>query len=216
MAALPDENRVGNFAYGRYLSCVALAYTLVGLRALADHRTVLGAVVALTTTAQVVVLYAAERLDSAVFIAFDFPEVIFLTRDPDSLELGLATASATALLAVFALVHRPVIALALINLVALVSITLPLRTEQSPDPTLPKGGVLTERSVPWQARAALYHQISWTKIGWYDRSRPIPSDTCTVLVPWPSGTPVERTWPEHPPSWRANPGPTGTAAWTCR
>lgn len=216
MAALPDENRVGNFAYGRYLSCVALAYTLVGLRALTDHRAVLGAVVVLTATAQTVTLYAGERLDSAVFIAFDFPEVIFLTRDPDSLELGLATASATALLAVFALVRRPVLALALINLVALFDITLPLRTEHSPDPTLPKGGVLTERTVPWQARAALYHQISWTKIGWYDRGRPIPPDVCTVLVPRPTGTPAERTWPEHPPSWRATPGPTDTTAWTCR
>ncbi|WP_106396883.1 hypothetical protein [Actinocorallia populi] len=216
MAALPDENRVGNFAYGRYLSCVALAYALVGLRALTDHRAVLGAVVILTATAQTVTLYAGPRLDSAVFIPFDFPEVIFLTRDSDSLELGLATASATALLAVFALVRRPVIVLALVNLVALVSITRPLLVEQRPDPGLPEGGVLTERTVPWQVRAALYHQVSWTKIGWYDRGRRLPSDACTVFVPWPTGTPVERTWPEHPPTWQAAPGPAGTAAWTCR
>ncbi|MGK5558926.1 hypothetical protein ACSNOI_45725, partial [Actinomadura kijaniata] len=31
VAALPDEHRVGNFAYGRYLACVAVVYALVGL-----------------------------------------------------------------------------------------------------------------------------------------------------------------------------------------
>ena len=216
MTALPDENRVGNFAYGRYLSCVALVYALVGLRALADHKAVLGAVVTLTAIAQVVTLYAGPRLDSTVFIPFDFPEIIFLTRDADSLELGLATASATALLAVFALVRRPVVVLALVNLVALVSITAPFRTERPLDANLPEDGVLTERNVPWHVRAALYHHVSWTKIGWYEAGRPVPPGVCAVLVPWPSGTPIEQTWPGHPDSWRSRPSLAGVAAWTCR
>ncbi|MCD0451106.1 hypothetical protein LO762_18155 [Actinocorallia sp. API 0066] len=216
MAALPDENRVGNFAYGRYLACFALVHALVGLRALADRRAVLGAVVGLAVTARVVAGYAGGRLEDAVFIAFDFPEIIFLTGEDDALELGAATASAAALLAVLALVQRRALVLALVNLVALTSVTAPWRAEQVPDAGLPEGGVLTARDVPWQARAALYHRVSWTRIGWYETGDSVHPGVCAVLVPWRPGAPIELTWPGHPVAWRPLPSVPGTVVWTCR
>lgn len=215
-AALPDEDRVGNFAYGRYLSCVAVVYVLIGLRALADRRAVLGAIVALCATAWIVLLHAGERLRTDQFIAFDFPEIIFLTRENASLELGLATATAAALLAVFALVPRPVVVLAIVNAAALLSITSPFYREPVPGIGLPEGGVLTERNVPWRARTALLHEVSWTKVGWYDLGSPVPPGVCAVIVPWPDGASLESTWPDRPASWRGRPGHAGTAAWTCR
>jgi hypothetical protein len=214
MAALPDENRIGNFAYGRYLTCLALVYTLIGLKALTNRRALLAAVLTLVGTAEVVSLYAGTRLTSAVFIAFDFPEIIAMTQNDTGLSLGLASAVALVMLA--ALSIRPLIALALINLVILVVITTPFAPGSSPNrPDLPHAGVVTDRKVPWQVRAALFAPVSWTKIGWYRREDPVPPGVCTVIVPWPAGTPLDTTWPGHPATWTPAPIGDGAAAWKC-
>ncbi|KAB2388866.1 hypothetical protein [Actinomadura montaniterrae] len=84
-AALPDEHRVGNYAYGRYLSCVALVYALAGAAALLQVG--LRRAVGLVAAAAAIVgaaglwvrLYAGERLHTYKFIGFDFPETSFLT-----------------------------------------------------------------------------------------------------------------------------------------
>ncbi|MGR6921604.1 hypothetical protein ACU635_45800 [[Actinomadura] parvosata] len=116
-AALPDEHRVGNFAYGRYLACVAVAWTLAGLltllraRRLAVLRCALAAAGLLAVTGGVTAWYAGDRLHRHAFIAFDFPEVIFLTRTSDALDLVTASLSALALLTCLtagALIRRPV------------------------------------------------------------------------------------------------------------
>jgi hypothetical protein len=214
MAALPDENRVGNFAYGRYLTCVALVYTLIGLKALTNRRAVLAAVLILAGTGEIVELYAGARLHSAVFIPFDFPEIIMMTQDDTGLRLGLASGVALAMLA--ALTIRPMIILPLINLVVLVVITTPFAAGSSPyRPDLPHTGVITDRQVPWQVRAALFVPISWTKIGWYRAGDPVPPGVCTVIVPWPAGTPLDTTWPGHPTAWTPATIGDGAAAWKC-
>ncbi|RKS74754.1 hypothetical protein BZB76_3273 [Actinomadura pelletieri DSM 43383] len=102
--ALPDEHRVGNFAYGRYLSCLALVYTLVGAAALvrSGGRTALTLVAASALAIQVtglwVLLHAGERLRTHKFIGFDFPETMFLTGDRTALHLHEAALAASVLL----------------------------------------------------------------------------------------------------------------------
>ncbi|TDC70026.1 hypothetical protein E1200_06450, partial [Actinomadura sp. GC306] len=103
-AALPDEHRVGNFAYGRYLACLALVYALIGAAALVRSR----ALAAVRLTVAGVFLsagaglwvggHAGERLRTHAFIAFDFPETTFLTGDRTALNLAEATLAASALL----------------------------------------------------------------------------------------------------------------------
>lgn len=92
-AALPDEHRVGNFAYGRYLSCLALVYTLIGAAALvraggeAAARLTVASALGLGCAGVCVAAYAGERLRTHKFIGFDFPEIMFLTGDRAALHL---------------------------------------------------------------------------------------------------------------------------------
>ncbi|NUR91423.1 MAG: hypothetical protein HOY71_45750, partial [Nonomuraea sp.] len=105
-AALPDEHRVGNFAYGRYTACVATAWVIAGLVVLLRRRALLRHTLAATgllaATAATVAWYAGDRLATHVFIAFDFPEVMFLSGARDHLDL--LTTSAAALLLLLAAV----------------------------------------------------------------------------------------------------------------
>ncbi|RFS85524.1 hypothetical protein D0T12_10870 [Actinomadura spongiicola] len=102
--ALPDEHRVGNFAYGRYLSCLALVYTLIGAAALvrSGGQTALtlaaASALAIQVTGLWVVLHAGERLRAHRFIGFDFPETMFLTGDRTALHLHEAALAASVLL----------------------------------------------------------------------------------------------------------------------
>ncbi|MFI6294067.1 hypothetical protein ACIBEJ_20935 [Nonomuraea sp. NPDC050790] len=103
-AALPDEHRVGNYAYGRYLACAAVAWTLVGLAALvrARRRTALAGAAAsaglLAVSGGIAAWYAGDRLTRYHYIAFDFPETAFLSGVRDRLDLVGASAAALLLL----------------------------------------------------------------------------------------------------------------------
>ncbi|MDL4817931.1 hypothetical protein [Actinomadura opuntiae] len=232
-AALPDEHRVGNYAYGRYLSCVALVYALAGgaaliragLRRAAGLVAVAAAVVA--ATGLWVHLYAGERLRTYTFIGFDFPETSFLTGDRGALHLTAASLAALGLLCGFlVLVRLPragVVAaagaLAVTNLAALAFLfgTAPDRVRPaSPLPGAPRGGVLADASVDWTVRTMLVHPVWWTRVGRIDvrRERPAPG-VCTVVVARPNGTSPDATWPAHPAGWRpyASRSPVGWVAW---
>ncbi|MEU1720901.1 hypothetical protein [Nonomuraea sp. NPDC005692] len=221
-AALPDEHRVGNYAYGRYLACVALAWTLAGLLVLARAgrgavvRHVLAAAVLLAATGGVVVRYAGDRLQRYAFIAFDFPEVIFLSRVRDSFDLVAASLAALALLACLAgaalLTARrgwPAVltVLAAVNLVFAAGLAPKSAPAAGPDwlPVLTAPGrVAVDRRVPWNVRAPLAYRVSWTELEHYDRTP--PAGACTAVVPPDSGPP--------PAGWAAT-GAGGTRqGWT--
>ncbi|WP_125618590.1 hypothetical protein [Actinomadura sp. WAC 06369] len=219
-AALPDEHRVGNFAYGRYLACTATVFALVGAATLLRARprraagAAAGAVALLAGTALWVGGYAGERLRTHAFIGFDFPEVMFLTRDRAALDLAEASLAAGALLAalaVLARLRRPAVlaglALAATNLAALVFLFGPAPERVRPAPPLPgpaAGGVAADRSLHWAVTVRLRHPVWWTAVGSFDarRGRPPAPGVCTVVVPMPDGTAPARTWPTRPPGWR--------------
>ncbi|MFI6539653.1 hypothetical protein ACIBHY_44840 [Nonomuraea sp. NPDC050547] len=104
-AALPDEHRVGNYAYGRYLACVAVAWTLVGLAALLRSRrraALAGASAAaglLALSGGLAAWYAGDRLTRYHYIAFDFPETAFLSGVRDRFDPVGASLAALVLLA---------------------------------------------------------------------------------------------------------------------
>ncbi|MFB4264329.1 hypothetical protein [Nonomuraea sp. GTA35] len=262
-AALPDEHRVGNFAYGRYLACVAVVWTLAGMLVLlrarrlpagaarpapdgvgritldgvgrfavggagrfavvrhvvaatglcAVVRHVLAAAGLLAVTGGVTAWYAGDRLHRHAFIAFDFPEVIFLTRVSDSLDLVAASLSALALLACLAgaaLVRRPaMLAAGVLGLiqVAFVAHLAPAPPAPGPDwlpAPSPPGRVAVEAGVKWNVWVPLSYRVWWTDIERF-RGTP-PEGVCTAVVPQAAGPP--------PMGWTATGARHGWATWS--
>ncbi|QKW35071.1 hypothetical protein HUT06_14395 [Actinomadura sp. NAK00032] len=218
-AALPDEHRVGNFAYGRYLSCVALVYALAGAAALlrsgARRALLLAAssVLVLAAAGAWVSVYAGERLRTHAFIAFDFPETTFLTGDRTALHLQEASLAAIGLLCVLAVLSRlgrtPLMAAALAgtSLAALMFAMGPSPERVRPAPPLPgpqAGGVVADVAVHWGVRTKLMHPVWWTRVGRIDirDGRPPAPGVCTVVVSLPDGTSPAASWPGHPAGWR--------------
>ncbi|MEV4113627.1 hypothetical protein [Nonomuraea sp. NPDC049695] len=196
-AALPDEHRVGNYVYGRYLACVAVAWTLAGLvvllkggrLAVVRHAAAAAGLMALTGGAAA--WYAGDRLVRYGFIAFDFPEVIFLTGDRDSLDL--VTASVTALIMLACLIAAAFLTtrrtrLLVVGVLALIDIAFTAGQAPAPPsgadwlPKPPPGRVAVDRRVKWNVWVPLAYRVSWTKIELYG-GRP-PEGACTAVVPY--------------------------------
>ncbi|MFI7124175.1 hypothetical protein ACIBQ1_00685 [Nonomuraea sp. NPDC050153] len=201
-AALPDEHRVGNYVYGRYLACVAVAWTLAGLIVLvkggrlAVVRHALAAAGLMAVTGGVAAWYAGDRLQRYAFIAFDFPEVIFLTGENDALDLVEASLPALVLLACLtgaAFLSGRRTGLLVVGVLALIDIAF--TAGQAPArpsgadwlPTPPPGRVAVDRRVRWNLWVPLAYRVSWTEIEFYD-GRP-PSGACTAVVPYGTAPP---------------------------
>ncbi|MEV0200838.1 hypothetical protein [Nonomuraea sp. NPDC050691] len=273
-AALPDEHRVGNYAYGRYLACVAVVWTLVGLatlsraaRAAMIRRATLGeraafrdraaavgrgavlddAVAArrpgvlrrlhpavrgvgayagaaaglMAATGGVAAWYAGDRLRRYAFIAFDFPEVSFLSGVRDSLDMVRATAAALVLLACLTLaaclatsrtaVRAPrgpagrsrrgslvpvVVVLAAVNVAFTADLAPKAAPHAGPDwlPAPPPGRVALDTRVKWNVWVPLTYRVWWTRLERYDGARQVPpAGACTAVVPPDAGAPP-RGW----------------------
>ncbi|MFI0368166.1 hypothetical protein ACH35V_09805 [Actinomadura sp. 1N219] len=232
-AALPDEHRVGNFVYGRYLSCLALVYTLIGVAALvrsaprAAIRLAAASLLVLGSAALWVSAYAGGRLRTHTFIAFDFPETTFLTGDRSALHLPAVTLLVSALLCGFLALSRldgppgalvTAAALAGINLAALTFAMGPSPQRVRPPSPFPgpaAGGVVADASLHWTVKTSLMHPVWWTRIGRIDirDGRRPAHGVCTVVVPLPDGTAPEASWPAHPAGWRPHAGRTWSIGW---
>ncbi|WP_345352447.1 hypothetical protein [Actinoallomurus liliacearum] len=227
-AALPDEHRVGNYFYGRYLACLAVAHALCGLAVLIRRR---HAVVGYAFAAGVVLagaglsaaVYAGDRLTHYTFIAFDFPETCFLTWDWTSFRLGAASLTALGLLGVLvavAFLPRPAwtiaVGLTAFNLVAALVIAKPWLPAREPifRPGPPRGGVAVDAGLTWRVWVRQTYQISWTRVAFFhSASEAPPAGTCMVIVPVPDRTAPEASWPRHPAGWRVAYSGTSPAPW---
>jgi hypothetical protein len=229
-AALQDEQRVSNFAYARYASCVALAWALVGLgvlvRRLGPPRRMPFALLLLWATGLWLVLYLGDRLHTYQVNPWDFPDTAFLGGSYDELRPVAISAVACALLAVLWGLSRwgvvkLTVGLAGINLFLtwLPATGWASLEARSPDPPLPvtSGGVVIERPVPGVdhppidlARpypelvyARVAYKTWWTRPERFDPERGLPRPgVCAAVVDWPAGVLAADTWPEHPAGWR--------------
>lgn len=203
-AALPDEHRVGNYVYGRYLACVAVAWILAGVIALARARRVtvlrhgLTAATLLAATGGLAAWYAADRLRTYAFIAFDFPEASYLSGVRDALDMTATSTAALILLACLTAVsllprrHRlPALAAVLAAINIAFAADLAPKSAPAPGkdwlPYPPPGRVAVDRQVKWHVRVPLTYRVWWTRLEMYD-STP-PSGACTAIVPAEAGPP---------------------------
>lgn len=228
-AALPSEGTVANLAYGRYLACLTPVLLIAGLGVLARARRAVAsravlAAVALTLIATAIVrLHAGDRLTDDFFGMFDFPEICFLTWNWDSLSLGHATLAAIASLTVAMLVMtlvRRTTGLAVIAAACIVA-ELAIAGVTVAKVTAPWGRILTFATDltpaglrPGDRVGVYYAGLHWrlwvsqayqvpTKLVPIDPDHPewLPSDVSLVVVPWPAGTDIKRSWPAAPSGW---------------
>ncbi|MEV0616023.1 hypothetical protein AB0I81_22095 [Nonomuraea sp. NPDC050404] len=207
-AALPDEHRVGNYAYGRYLACVVVAWTLAGMLVLVRDgrlrvvRHALAAAGLLAVTGGVVARYAGDRLWRYSFIAFDFPEVMFLSGVRDRLDLVAASTSALLLLTCLTGAALPttrrwatslvvgVVMLIHLAFAAHVAPATPPRAGPDWLPAPPPGRVAVDARLPWNLWVPLSYRVWWTEIERFHGTP--PAGACTAVVPM-TATP--------PPGW---------------
>jgi hypothetical protein len=226
-AAVPDEGTVANLAYGRYLSCFTPVFFMAGavfaLRASrkAAVHAVIGAVGLTAVSAGIVRWHAGDRLSRNFFLAADFPEICFLTRDWNSLRLWFATGTALALLILSALViangRRDGM---LIAGISFVGFSLAMVSAVTNGITRYWQGQLTSasalvgiraqdrvagdyRDIPWRigVEHAFQARNGLKPINRFSRGT-LPSDSTLVVVPWDTVTPARQSWPAAPPNWR--------------
>ncbi|MFC5181863.1 phospholipid carrier-dependent glycosyltransferase [Actinomadura harenae] len=220
-AALPDEIRVGNYVYGRYLACFTPLLVGAGIAVLvrASRRTLAlaaaGTVALAAASGAAVFLYAGDRLTKYVFTPFDFPESSFLTMDWQRFHLWRATAAGLALLGLAVLVvwalrgRKAMIvlagALAVVEVgmtgTATAEISRPLVRRFTPITDLdglaaPHDRVAVDWQVPWKLRLPMLYNVWWHKNVEFDgnRRRPPASRADLIILNWRKGVPPERTW----------------------
>lgn len=225
-AALPDEYRIGNYVYGRYLACITPVLFMVGIAVLlrASRRTlalVAGSAAVLTLLAACVVQwYAGDRLTRYTFTSYDFPETSFLTWDWKSFELWHATVAGLALLglAVAAVLLRRRGPALLAGLLAAVTLAMSVTaTERIARPLVDaeiahtdlrgipglRGtrSVAIDWNVPWTIRLSQYYWAWWSDGSVFNaQTTPAPRDADMVIMWWPKNVPAERSWPHGAPS----------------
>ncbi|MFC4910974.1 phospholipid carrier-dependent glycosyltransferase [Actinomadura gamaensis] len=227
-AALPDEVRVGNYVYGRYLACFAPVLVAAGIAVLvqASRRTLGwaagGTVVLAAASGAVVYAYAGSRLTRYVFTPFDFPESSFLTLDWHRFHLWRATVAGLvllglAVLVVWALRGRAAMAVLAGTLVAVeagmtgtatAEIARPLVREFGPIARLdgvarPGDRVAVDWQVPWKVRLPMLYDAGLHRPLEFDgnRRKPPAHRANLIILDWrrPGHVPAERTWKKGTP-----------------
>jgi hypothetical protein len=228
-AATPDERSVANFAYGRYLSCLAPVLFLAGaaFAARTTRRTAVWAGLATAdltlVTGCITWLYAGDRL-SRKFSVWDFPEICFLTWNWRSLELWTATwvALLLLLLALGGLVIANgrrsgllIVAVAFIALDLAVMTVITKRVTRYWARGLETAASLSPAGLRAQDHVAIDHGLSWRirfpqtfqvrtglkPINRYRRET-LPPDTTLVVVPWGYRLLPRDSWPAAPANWQ--------------
>lgn len=227
-AALPDEHRVGNYAYSRYLACLVPVLFAVGIAALlrSSRRVAIRAGVAAAGLAGigavVVQRYAGERLHTYIYLPFDFPETAFFTWNWTEFRLWPATIVALALLVLISMAAQipqraaAVVAgiLILVNLAAITSATMRISrplVRHSAEAIDLKSAIIQgahetvaiDLYVNWPIRLPQLYQVGWMEaVGFDGRYEKPPVEADVVVYAWDKGISAEATWPGVPTGWR--------------
>jgi hypothetical protein len=227
-AAVPDEETVGNFAYGRYLACLAPVLFMAGA-VLAVRSPMKAAVRAVLATAGLAVLagivvwsHAGDRLHRDFFPTWDFPEICVLTWNWSFLELWRVTWLALLLLTLAAFVIANgrrsgllIVAVAFMALNLAVTAVFTSRDTRKWAWQLKSATSLGPAGLrPRDHVAVDYPGLQmriWLSQAFESRNRlepidpnrreTLPPDATLVVVPWGSLLQPEDSWPAAPANW---------------
>jgi hypothetical protein len=223
-AALPDEHRIGNDAYGRYLACltpplfVLGAVTLLRARRRTATAACAGGALPMLAGAAVVSVFAGSALTHDTLVRFDFPDLSALTWNWTGVHVWPTTAAGLVLLAAAVAASRvrgqaaPVLLACLFGAVGIITLAGD-RVHVLPEPIpVPLAAMKTLSDAPngptWNRAGrgvAIDSTIPWQiselmqyRTGW-DQAiefapRP-PLNATLVILNWDGHTPVDATWP---------------------
>jgi hypothetical protein len=236
-AALPDEHRIGNYLYGRYLACLApvlVIVAVVALRRLSRRAALLlaaGSLGLAVVSGGVAWAYAGDRIYDYLWIGFDFPEYGLLNggwAGPAHLHAMLVAFLLLAAVIAPLLWRRTrpaVLAVLLaINLVAVNQCSSRWHGHPITDTVIDDAGLhppqllVVDWNVPWTFSFPLEYSAWWTKLSFIHATSPLAGAASAAVVAWPPHTPPECTWPAAPAGWRVagahRSGPYSWVTWT--
>ncbi|MGW4898348.1 phospholipid carrier-dependent glycosyltransferase [Kitasatospora sp. NPDC004240] len=229
-AALPDDGRIDNWVYARYVSYLVPAAFVTGAAVLARSRRrtlvhATAATAALTLLlAALVVRSAGAKLRTQGFVLWGMPDVSFLSTDWGRLAMFRTTAAALVILGALVLLRatggRPVLwvlglSLALFAAFATSTVTAHVtephakwRKAQATGFTTaagltPHDNVVLAWDVDWSLRSAQAFEVYHGRVWYLDpRRRPVPARASVVVTPLPQpGQRPEEYWPTRPVGW---------------
>jgi hypothetical protein len=210
-AGTPNENRINNHVYGRYVAMFAAFWALVGIVALVRSGwrraawLVAGGSAITVLSLGAVLAYAGRRLSRETFVNFDAPELSFLSGDWGSMHIYRMTAYAIGFMVLFAAAfaapaRRAVTAAVLVatmvlNLVAMVAITDHIgrawSNEQYPA-SLPQlvrdlgvrpGDTVAEAStLGWWINLRHQREVYWSAVPRFNPAGPPPASTTYAVA----------------------------------
>ncbi|MFJ9948419.1 hypothetical protein [Kitasatospora sp. NPDC091207] len=229
-AALPDDGRIDDWVYARYLSLLVPAAFAVGAAVLCRSRRrglgyAVAATVALTLLlGKIVVWSAGSALTTKLFIGWALPDVTFLAADWTRLNIMRSSAAAFVILGAVVLLlvagGRRVVWAVGLSLALFAGFATATIAEQVSHPhanyrkplatgfTKASGVKSTDNVVfAWDVdgglRNAQAFEVYQGRVWYRDpRWQPVPAEA-TVLVtpPAPEGRAADGYWPEHPAEW---------------
>jgi 4-amino-4-deoxy-L-arabinose transferase-like glycosyltransferase len=211
-AGTPNEGRVNNHVYGRYVAMFAAFWALVGIVALlrAGWRRsawlVAGGSAIVLLSLGAVLAYAGRRLAHESYVNFDAPELSFLSGDWGSLHIYQMTGYAIGFMVIFAatlaaraprwLAMLTLTATMVLNLVAMVFITDHIsRTwaNEQYNTTLPQlvrdagvrpgDSVAEANTVGWWINLRHQREVYWAALPRFDPTGAPPDGVMFVVAP---------------------------------
>ncbi len=198
-AGTPNEGRVNNHVYGRYVAIFAGFWAIVGIAALLRSGwrraswLVAGGIAITGLSLAAVLVYAGRRMAGETYVDFDAPELSFLSGDYDSLHIYRMTWFAIGFMVLFGVTltggrRRAIYALAAtlaLNLAAMVVITERISRAwvdnqyNSAIPQLvrnagvrPGDSVSESSTVGWWVNVRHQHEVYWAAVPRFDSQGP--------------------------------------------
>ncbi|MGV9266974.1 hypothetical protein ACWDRR_20200, partial [Kitasatospora sp. NPDC003701] len=229
-AALPDDARIDNWVYARYLSYLVPVAFVVGVAVLARfNRRNLGLAVAgsigLTLVlAQLVIWSAGSKLYKQVFIGWGMPDVLFLASDWGRLNMMRSTAAAFIILGAIVMLllagGRRVLWAIGVSLLLFAGFATTTITEQITDPYTAwrktyatdftkaaglkvKDNVVLAWDLDGSTRMAQAFEVYQGRVWYRDpRWQPVPAGATAIVTPLAEeGKAPESYWKDHPAEW---------------
>ncbi|MFD0272448.1 phospholipid carrier-dependent glycosyltransferase [Kitasatospora sp. NPDC127111] len=229
-AALPDDARIDNWVYARYVAYLVPAAFVAGAAVLCRFRgrnlgyAVAGAIGLTLLFAELVIWSAGSLLTTQVFVGWGLPDVNFLAADWTRLNMMRSSAAALIVLGAVVLLRlaggRRVLWAVGLSLALFAGFATATITEQVSYPhskwrkplatgftkaagIKPKDNLVIAWDMDWSLRMAQSYEIYQGRVWYLDpRWQPMPKEATAIVTPAPEeGKASDSYWKDHPAEW---------------